>query len=219
MGSQRTRDRGKVQRIVAHFGEHFARHELRDDVFHRACHGRLLERCRAVDHGAPNPRDAGLCVFLCLACGQVGLAEKKLAEMKGNNDDASSYRMATAAVKLATGDPEEAYLTYSDLCTQFPPGDGGDSETGSVLLQTGKALANLQRGMYTEAVEDLDRAIAKAPNDPDVLINLCACMTHLGKKEEFKQYYAKLEAAAPTHPYVMKTQSISAVFARFKASN
>lgn len=160
-----------------------------------------------------------LCVFLCLACGQVGLAEKKLAEMKGNNDDASAYRMATAAVKLATGDPEEAYLTYSDLCTQFPPGDGGDSETGSVLLQTGKALANMQRGMYTEAVEDLDRAISKAPNDPDVLINLCACMTNLGKKEDFKQFYAKLEAAAPTHPYVVKTQSISGVFARFKASN
>jgi len=160
-----------------------------------------------------------LCVFLCLSCGQVGLAEKKLQEMKGNNDDAAVYKMAFAAVKLASGDPEEAYLTYCDLSSQFPPGDDSDAEAGSVLLQTGKALANMQRLMFTEAVEDLMRAVAKAPNDPDVLINLCCCMTHLGKKEEFNQYYAKLEQVAPAHPYVAKTQSISQVFARFKASN
>lgn len=160
-----------------------------------------------------------LCVFLCLSCGQVSMAEKKLAEMKGSNDDAAAFRLATAAVKLATGDPEEAYLTYCDLSTQFPPVEGEDSETGSVLLQTGKALANMQRAMYTEAVEDLMRALAKAPTDTDVLVNLCCCMTHLGKKDEFQQYYSKLEQAAPTHSYVVKTQSISQVFARFKASN
>jgi len=160
-----------------------------------------------------------LCVFLCLSCGQVSMAEKKLAEMKGSNDDAAAFRLATAAVKLATGDPEEAYLTYCDLSTQFPPVEGEDSETGSVLLQTGKALANMQRAMYSEAVEDLMRALAKAPTDTDVLVNLCCCMMHLGKKDEFQQYYSKLEQAAPTHPYVVKTQSISQVFARFKASN
>lgn len=167
----------------------------------------------------PTMEMQALCVFLCLSCGQIQMAEKKLAEMKGNNDDAAAYRLATAAVKLATGDPEEAYLTYCDLSTQFPPVEGEDSETGSVLLQTGKALANMQRAMYTEAVEDLMRALANAPNDVDVLINLCCCMTHLGKKDEFNQHYAKLEQVAPAHPYVVKTQSISQVFARFKASN
>lgn len=159
-----------------------------------------------------------LCVFLCLSCNQITMAEKKLAEMAGNNDDSAAFRLTTAAVKLASGDPEEAYLTYCDLSTQFPPVEGEDSETGSVLLQTGKALANMQRGMYSEAVEDLMRAIATAPNDPDVLVNLCCCMTHLGKKDEFQQYYAKLEQICPTHPYVVKSQGIKQVFARFKAS-
>merc|ERR1711920_205257 len=159
-----------------------------------------------------------LAVFLCLSCGQVGMAEKKLAEMKGKNDDAAVFRLATASVKLATGDPEEAYLTYCDLSTQFPPIEGEDSETGSVLLQTGKALANMQRGMFSEAVEDLMRALAAAPNDPDVLVNLCSCMTHLGKNDEFQQHYTKLEQVSPVHPYVVKTQSIKDVFARFKAS-
>merc|ERR1711920_606965 len=113
-----------------------------------------------------------LCVFLCLSCRQVSMAEKKLAEMKGSNDDAAAFRLANAAVKLATGDPEEAYLTYCDLSTQFPPKEDEDSGGGSVLLQNGKAIANLQRGMYAEAVEDLQRAVAVAPNDPDVLVNL-----------------------------------------------
>lgn len=157
-------------------------------------------------------------VFLCLACNQFNMAEKAMAEMSGNNDDSAAFRLAAAAVKLATGDPEEAYLTYCDLSSQFPPVDGEDSESGSVLLQTGKALANMQRAMYAEAVEDLMRAAAVAPNDPDVLVNLCACSTHLGKKEDFQQYYAKLEQVCPTHPYVVKTQSISTAFTRFKAS-
>merc|ERR1711972_787830 len=86
-----------------------------------------------------------LCVFFCLNCNQVSMAEKLLHDMAGNNDDSAAFRLASAAVKLATGDPEEAYLTYCDLCTQFPPVEGEDSSTGSVLLQTGKALANMQR--------------------------------------------------------------------------
>jgi len=159
-----------------------------------------------------------LCVFFCLACNQVTVAEKILHEMSGSNDDSASFRLASAAVKLATGDPEEAYLTYCDLSTQLPPVEGEDSSTGSVLLQTGKALANMQRGMYAEAVEDLQRAVSVAPNDPDVLVNLCCCMIHLEKREEFQQCYAKLEQACPTHPYVAKTQGLTSAFARFKAS-
>lgn len=155
-------------------------------------------------------------VFICLTCNQVGMAERVLNEMSGSNDDSAAFRLASAAVKFATGDAAEAYLTYCDLATQFPPVEG--DEGGSVLLLTGKAVANMQRGMYNEAVEDLNRAYQTAPNDADVLVNLCCCMTHLGKKEEFNQYYAKLEQQAPAHPYVVKSQSIKTVFAGFKAS-
>jgi len=167
----------------------------------------------------PTQEMQALCIFFCLCCNQIGMAEKRLQEMGGQNDDSASYRLASAAVKLATGDPEEAYLTYCDLVTQFPPVEGEDSGTGSVLLQTGKALANMQRGMYAEAVEDLDRALAVAPNDPDVLVNLCCCMTHTCQQAEFDKYYAQLEQVAPSHPYVKKTQGIKDIFARFKASN
>jgi len=49
-------------------------------------------------------------------------------------------------------------------------------------------------------------------------VNLCACATHLGQKDQFQAYYAKLEQACPTHPHVVKTQGITSAFARFKAN-
>jgi len=166
----------------------------------------------------PTAEMHALCVFLCLLCNQVGMAERKLAEMAGANDDTATFRLASAAVKLASGDPQEAYLTYCDLCTQYPLAEGGDSETGSVLLQTGKAVANMQRGMFGEAVEDLQRALQMSPGDVDVLVNLCSCFVHLGKNDEFNQHYAKLEQVCPAHPYVAKTQSLKSVFKQFKTS-
>jgi len=155
-------------------------------------------------------------VFIYLMCNQAGLAEKQLADMSGSNDDSAAYQMATAAVHLATGNPEEAYLTYCDLSSKLPQQDGEDS--GSVMLQTGKAVANMQRGMWQEALEDLLRAHSMSPNDPELLVNLCCCMTHTCKKDEFQQYYDKLEQVAPNHPYVKKTQGIKDIFSRFKAS-
>eukprot|EP00928_Gymnodinium_smaydae_P078633 TRINITY_DN62743_c0_g1_i1.p2 TRINITY_DN62743_c0_g1~~TRINITY_DN62743_c0_g1_i1.p2 ORF type:complete len:328 (+),score=95.34 TRINITY_DN62743_c0_g1_i1:102-986(+) len=157
-----------------------------------------------------------LCVFICLICNQASMAERMLQEMSGQNDDSVAYRLAQAAVKLVTGDPEEAYLIYCDLSAQFPIVEGDDS--GSVLLLCGKGVANMMRGMWTEAIEDLQRAHERAPNDADVLINLCCCDTNLGKKDDFNQHFAKLAQAAPAHPYVVKTQGISQVFAKFKAS-
>jgi len=155
-------------------------------------------------------------VFFLLMCNQVGMAEKEVKEMKGSNEDSAAFLMASAAVHLASGNPEEAYLTYCDLSAKFPAVDGEDG--GSVLLETGKGLANMMRGMWQEALEDLQRANQMAPSDSDVLVNLCCCMTHADKKDEFQQYYAKLEQACPTHPYVKKTQGIKDTFARFKAS-
>lgn len=172
------------------------------------------ELCKA----HPTLEMQALCVMFCLSCNQASMAEKLLMEMQGSNDDSAAFRLANAAVKMSMGDPEEAYLTYCDLSTQFPPKEDEESGSGSVLLQVGKALANMQRGMYAEALEDLQRAVAVAPNDPDVLVNLCCCTTHLGKKEEFQQFYSKLETAAPNHPYVLKTQGMKGVFSKFKAS-
>lgn len=154
-------------------------------------------------------------VYLYLLANRADMAERQCRDMAGANDDSAVFRLASAAVKLATGDPQEGYLTYGDLASQFP---GDAEESTSAILMVGKAVANMQRGMFTEAVEDLVRAQAVTPNDPDVLVNSCCCATHLKKPEEFQQSYAKLEQMHPNHPYVKKTQSISAAFQRFQQS-
>jgi len=154
-------------------------------------------------------------VFIYLLANRADLAERQLREMTGSNDDAAVYRVASAAVKLATGDPQEGYLTYCDLASQFP---GDAEESNSTILSVGKAVANMQRGMFTEAVEDLARAQAVSPNDADVLVNMCCCATHLRKPDEFKQHYATLEAQHPNNPYVKKTQSLTTAFQRFSQS-
>jgi tetratricopeptide (TPR) repeat protein len=155
-------------------------------------------------------------VFFLLMCNQVDMAEKRLREAAGSNDDSGAYRLAQAAVHLATGNAEEAYLTYCDLATQFPKQQG--EEVGSLLLQTGKGVSNMQRGMWTEAVEDLTSVLDQDRPDANVLVNLCTCATHLGNREDFEKHLARLTQIAPTHPFVVKTQSISTAFQRFAAS-
>merc|ERR1712224_672463 len=127
-------------------------------------------------------------VFIYLLANRADLAERQLREMTGSNDDAAVYRVASAAVKLATGDPQEGYLTYCDLASQFP---GDAEESNSTILSVGKVVANMQRGMFTEAVEDLARAQAVAPNEADVLVNMCCCATHLKKPDEFAQRFSQ----------------------------
>eukprot|EP00747_Dinoflagellata_sp_TGD_P182081 gnl/TRDRNA2_/TRDRNA2_36157_c0_seq1.p1 gnl/TRDRNA2_/TRDRNA2_36157_c0~~gnl/TRDRNA2_/TRDRNA2_36157_c0_seq1.p1 ORF type:complete len:323 (+),score=82.69 gnl/TRDRNA2_/TRDRNA2_36157_c0_seq1:85-969(+) len=156
-------------------------------------------------------------VFILLMCNQVEMAEKRLNEIQGNNDDSAAFRLASAAVNLATGNPEEAYLTYCDLATQYPAVEGEDG-SASVLLELGKAVSNMQRSMFGEALEDLQRAAAIAPNDPDILVNLACCCTHLGKKEEAQQHIAKVQQVAPSNPFSQKMDAIGNAFTRFKAS-
>eukprot|EP00450_Noctiluca_scintillans_P038509 CAMPEP_0194480518 /NCGR_PEP_ID=MMETSP0253-20130528/3286_1 /TAXON_ID=2966 /ORGANISM="Noctiluca scintillans" /LENGTH=294 /DNA_ID=CAMNT_0039319911 /DNA_START=86 /DNA_END=970 /DNA_ORIENTATION=+ len=165
----------------------------------------------------PTVEMQALRTFFLLSCNQVEQAEKVLRSLTGNGDDSAAFRLAQVAVHIAAGNAEEAYLICCDLATQFPAVDGEDSP-GSLLLLTGKAVANMQRGMFTEAVEDLQRALQLAPNDPDVLVNLCCCATHLRKNEDLQTHVKKLEQVEPTHPYLVKTQAISTAFQRFKAS-
>jgi len=153
---------------------------------------------------------------ILLKCNQVSKAEKMLAGMSSSNDDSAAYKMANAAVKIVTGDAKEAYLTYCDLAGQLPSVE--DDARGSVLLQTAKAVANMHRGMFPEAEEELKGALELAPTNPDVLTNLCACAVHLQEQKDFQAYYAKLEQVSPDNPYVIKTQGISSVFQRFTAT-
>jgi len=175
------------------------------------------QEAAALTQAHPTVEMQALRTFFLLSCNQVEQAERSL-QLTGTGDDSAAFRLAQAAVHIAAGNAEEAYLICCDLATQFPAVDGEDNSAGSLLLLTGKAVANMQRGMFAEAVEDLQRATQLAPNDPDVLVNLCCCATHLRKQDDFHTNLQKLEQVDPAHPYLVKTQALSTAFQRFKAS-
>jgi len=178
-------------------------------------HDGLWQEALNLTQTFPTLEMQALRVIIYLMMNRTDMAEKALQSMSGSNDDSAAYRVASAAVHQATGNPEEAYLVYCDLAAQYPLADGDDC--GSLFLLTGKAVANMRRQMFTEAMEDLQRALVLGPGDADVLVNLCSCTTHLRQKDEFNTHYAKLEQLHPTHPYVVKTQSIKTSFERFSA--
>lgn len=88
----------------------------------------------------------------------------------------------------------------------------------STLLLNGKAVANMQRALFTEAWEDLTKAQTVAPNDPTTLVNLVSCAANLKKDEEFQKNLKTLEDSQPAHPYVVKSKQMSDAFARFAKS-
>jgi tetratricopeptide (TPR) repeat protein len=100
----------------------------------------------------------------------------------------------------------DAYLCYSDLIAQF-------NAESSVILSNGRAVANIQRGLYNESQEDLEIALAAPPEDPDTLANLTCALVHQGKFIESRKLLEQLTAVRPDHPLVKRAESVRALFA------
>lgn len=62
-----------------------------------------------------------------------------------------------------------------------------------------KAVKLINEGEYAEAIERLNKVLADAPEDPDVLNYLGFAHRKLGKTDEAMGYYTKALAAAPDH--------------------
>lgn len=164
--------------------------------------------------GATQTELQALRVQTFLMMNRLDMAEKQLRELQGTNDDSAVTRLASCAVNLQNGNSQEAFLTYCDLETQYL----GEGDAVSTLLLNGKAVANMQRALFTEAWEDLARAHAVAPNDATTLVNLVSCSANLKNEEEFQKHLKTLEDSQPANPYVMKSKQMSDAFARFANS-
>ncbi len=142
-------------------------------------------------------------VQFALAMHRPDLAKKIYSEQIANKDDSGAAKLVTALLNLF--DPNraaDAYMCYSDLIAQFE----GEK---SVVLGIGRAAANMQRGLYAEAQEDLENL----PQDPDVLANLASCAAQQGKAAEARAFYEELKSACPTHALVEKRELLKRVFA------
>lgn len=158
----------------------------------------LLDGFRVAQSVVPPSSELNaLQVQLALCMHRPDLARKIFGE-KIAHDDSAAAKLAAALL----ANPADAYMCYSDLIAQFR------GPTPSEILCNGRAVANMQRGLYAEAQEDLEHL-----NGEDGLANLVSCYAHQGKSADARQIYERLKTTHPSHPLVQKREALRAVFA------
>jgi len=142
---------------------------------------------------------------------RADLADPIIKDVNRTAEESAVTKMITALYNVATGNHQEAFLTYCDLQALY--GEEAN-ENPSTLLLCAKAGCNLHRGLYDEAMEDLKQALVTAARDPDVLINLACCSVH--KDEDWTPHYQILKEKYQTNPFVQKMNQLDQAFASFR---
>lgn len=175
----------------------------------RAISGDLIDAinyAKAVSLASPSEFNA-LSSQFCLAINRPDLAEEILKKSLGERDDSAAHKLATAIYNLLTNKHTDAYLCYSDLIAQF------DGES-SLILANGRAAANIMRGLYVEAQEDLEAVLATKNDNPDSLANLACCLVHQGKGTEAREVLDKLKSVSGHHGLVNRVEAVRALFSQ-----
>lgn len=73
----------------------------------------------------------------------------------------------------------------------------------------------MQRGNFSEALEDLQKTHEMFPSDADTLINLAASSLHAGKEQEANEFIDILQKQNPSNPVVEKLELLAESFATF----
>jgi len=173
----------------------------------RALGGDLIDAInysQAVAQSSPAEFSA-LRTQFCLAINRCDLAEKNLIE---NRDDSAACKLVSAMHALISGRAADACMSYSDLIAQF-------SAESALPLANGRAVGNIQRGLFAEAQEDLETALEKDENNPDGLRNLICCLAWQGKRSEAIKTLDKLRDVHPMHSLVNEAGKLQTAFAQF----
>ena len=175
----------------------------------RALGGDLIDAinyAKAVSASSPSEFNA-LRVQFSLAINRPDLAEKIL-KTESANDDSAAAKLVSAMLSLINGNPSEACMGYSDLIAQF----GADA---SLSLVNGRAVGNVQRGQFAEALEDLEALLSVNSGDNDTIRNMIACLTWQGKSGEAREWVKKLD---PHHRLISDLNRVHGAFAQFASS-
>lgn len=127
--------------------------------------------------------------------------------------DSSASKMVASAVQMSSGNFQEAFLTYMDLQSQY----WGEGDATALL--NGRAAANIHRGNFEEAQEDLQRALAIEPTNELSLSNAACVSVHMQQGEEADKYIALLNEKYPSNAVSVKSRELKEAMERFKASS
>ena len=162
---------------------------------------------KAVSASSPAEFNALRAQF-CLMINRIDLASKTLAEAAANRDDSAAAKLVTAMHLIVSGRPNEACMSYSDLIAQF---NAAEIKT-ALPLANGRAVGNIQRGMFSEAAEDLEET---ADENADSLRNLICCLSWQGKRREALVALDRLGKLDSAHALLHETRRLSQAFAQF----
>lgn len=140
-----------------------------------------------------------------LAIHRPDLSEKVLAEAAKNRDDSAAAKLVSAMHALISGKPAEAAMSYSDLIAQF-------NAEAALPLANGRAVAQLQRGLVADAVEDLESAMSSNSHDADTVRNMIAALTLHGKNSDAREMLTRLPLHHKLHADLNRLNSAFADF-------
>jgi coatomer protein complex subunit epsilon len=142
-------------------------------------------------------------VNLLISMDRVDAAEKTLAKMVANDDDATLTQLATAWVNVALGGSkvQDAMYVYQEL---------GDKYTWTVKLFNGAATCAMAMGRFEDAEKELLEALQRDSKDPDTLHNLAVCALHLGKPAT--RFFNQLKTLTPKPGAVEKMEELEKMF-------
>jgi tetratricopeptide (TPR) repeat protein len=176
----------------------------------RAIGGDLIDAinyAKAVAASSPSEFNALRAQF-SLAINRPDLADRILSESAANRDDSAAAKLVAAIHALVTGKTNEACMCYSDLIAQF-------TAEGSLTLANGRAVGNIQRGLYAEAREDLENASSVKADDVDTIRNMICCLTWEGKRDEAREWLGRLAGVAPNHRLIQECGRLKDAFTNF----
>ncbi|KAF8821271.1 coatomer epsilon subunit protein [Cardiosporidium cionae] len=150
-------------------------------------------------------------IFIMIKLGYIAAAEALVNKL---DDEEILGKLTTAWIRLATGSYKEAYLTFGDI--QGICNDEDTKEYSSVTILNGKAIANMQRRMWPEALEDLEKAYVQNPTDENTLANLVCCHRNLLNEPKALSYYNILLESHDDHMLVLKTKQLEDTFDNFR---
>lgn len=144
------------------------------------------------------------------------LADPVIKDIGHTAEDAAVTKMITSLYNVAIGNHQEAFLTYCDLQALF--GEEAN-ETPSTILLCAKAACNLHRGLYAEALEDIQAAIALNPKDPDLMINMACANVHTDPGNAWQQQLGGIKEKFPAHPFMTSMTKLDEALAAFRWSS
>ena len=147
---------------------------------------------------------------------QQNLAVASMRECATANDESAVCKVLSALVNLVGGNSQEAFLLYCDIEAQF--GEALENGGLSLSVLNGKAAANMQRGCWGEASEELERAVKAAPGDVDTLANLASLGCWKENGDEMEKWMAQLGKVQTDHWLVRKIGHLEASLRGFNGA-